>query len=112
MEVATRTKLYVDHVDAVLLERTNLTNKYRNRLIPLVEQRERLAAGLVRTLQALGLERRSRPVQSLTDYLARKTGGQDGSAADATRPKAQTPSSGGDDADDHPDHDDNRERDG
>jgi hypothetical protein len=37
-EAATRTKLYVDHVDAVLLERAYLTTKHRNRLIPLVEQ--------------------------------------------------------------------------
>ncbi len=102
VEVATRTKLYVDHVDAVLLERANLTTKHRNRLIPLVEQRERLAAGLVRTLQALGLERRTRPAQSLTDYLAQKTRGRDGPAL----PKNQVPSPGEGD-DDH--HDDDRD---
>jgi hypothetical protein len=109
VEVATRTKLYVDHVDAVLLERAHLTTKHRNRLIPLVEQRERLAAGLVRTLQALGLERRGRPVQSLTEYLAQKTGGRDGLAADGAPPNNQAPSPGGDDGQHH---DDDHRRDG
>jgi len=71
VEVATRTRLYLDHCDAVLLARESLVVRGR-RLLPLVEQRQKLADGLLRTLLALGLERRKPPVPSLTEWVARE----------------------------------------
>ncbi len=69
VEVATRTRLFLDHVDALLLARPTLVIRGR-RLLPLVEQRQRLADGLLRTLQALGLEKRKAPVPSLEAWVA------------------------------------------
>jgi hypothetical protein len=57
VDVAARTRLYLDHVDAVLLERASLVVR-RTRLLPSVEQRGRLADSLSRILGQLGLERR------------------------------------------------------
>jgi hypothetical protein len=70
VDVAVRTRLYIDHVDAVLMERASLVIRGR-RLLPLVEQRQRLADGLARLLGQLGLERRAKPVPSLRDFLRR-----------------------------------------
>lgn len=69
--VAVRTRLYLDHVDAVLMARESLVVRGR-RLLPLVEQRQKLADGLARILGQLGLERRARPVPSLAEWVARE----------------------------------------
>lgn len=68
VDIAVRTRLYLDHIDAVLLERPSLVIRGR-RLLPLVEQRARLADSLARLLGQLGLERRAKPVPSLRDFL-------------------------------------------
>jgi hypothetical protein len=72
VEMAARTRLYVDHVDAHLLEQTSLITR-KGRLKPLVEQRQRLADSLARLLGLLGLERRQ-PAPSLAEYVAAKYG--------------------------------------
>ncbi len=77
VEIATRSRLYLDHVDAVLLERQSLVVRGR-RLLPLVEQRGRLASSLLEVLSKLGLERRQRPAPSLEEYV-RARYGQNGS---------------------------------
>lgn len=84
VDVAARTRLYLDHVDAVLLERESLVIR-RTRLLPLVEQRGRLADSLARLLGQLGLERRQRPAPSLEQYVTERYGGRNGatSAPDA-----------------------------
>jgi hypothetical protein len=69
VEVAVRTRLYIDHVDAFLLERSTLVTR-RKKLIPLVEQRQRLVDSLARLLGMLGLERRAKPAPSLVERLA------------------------------------------
>jgi hypothetical protein len=69
VEIATRTRLFLDHVDAILLALPALINR-RRKMLPLVEQRQRLAGSLVRTLSTLGLERRAPKPVSLSDYLA------------------------------------------
>jgi len=55
VEVATRTRLDLDHVDAVLMEQlTLIVRRKRNRhhLMPLVEQRLRLADSLAGVIKA------------------------------------------------------------
>ena len=71
VDVAVRTRLHLDHVGAVLMERESLVVPGR-RLLPLVEQRQRLADGLARVLGQLGLERRAKPAPSLQEWLERR----------------------------------------
>jgi len=71
VELACRARLYVDHLDAVLMARASLVTR-RGRAIPLVEQRQRLADSLVNTLVKLGLERRAARVPTLADYVKAK----------------------------------------
>lgn len=75
VDVATRTRLFVDHCDAALMGRESLVVRGR-RLLSLVEQRQKLADGLRRTLLALGLERRAKPVPSLSEWVGAARGQQ------------------------------------
>ncbi len=87
VEMAVRTRLYLDHVDAFLMSQPSLIMKrarLRGRLLPLVEQRQRLAESLARLLGQLGLERRTPEPLDLREYLSRRT------ASDITR-TAQPP---------------------
>jgi hypothetical protein len=68
-DIAARTRLYLDHIDAHLMALPTLINR-RKKL--LVEQRQRVADSLVRTLSALGLERRAPKVPTLDEYLQRR----------------------------------------
>ncbi len=70
IELAVRTKLMLDSIDAYVLENGRLVNKKKRCLFPVVKERQQLADGLARYLNLIGLERRSKPVQSLTQYLA------------------------------------------
>jgi hypothetical protein len=69
VEITTRTKLYIDHLDAWLIQQKSLINLKKRTVLPVLLQRQALADSLARHLQALGLERRARPVQSLRDYV-------------------------------------------
>ncbi len=89
VELAARTRLYIDHVDAHLMEMSSLVTR-RGRLKPLVEQRQRLVDSLARVLGQLGLERRAKPVTDLQTYISQKYakdkaepehGGQDAQAS-------------------------------
>jgi hypothetical protein len=76
VEIAVRTRLYLDHIDAFLMEQSSLIVKrarLRGRLLPLVEQRQRLAESLARLLGQLGLERHTTEPLNLNDYLARRS---------------------------------------
>ena len=70
VEMASRTRLYVDHIDGFIMESGVLVNKRRKSLLPIVQQREVLVGSLARLLAQLGLERQARPVQSLSAYIA------------------------------------------
>jgi hypothetical protein len=56
VEVAIRTRLLLEHVDAHILALGSLVTR-RGRIKPIVEQRDRLAARLEAQLGALGLDR-------------------------------------------------------
>jgi hypothetical protein len=70
VEVITRTKLYVDHLDAFLMQQRSLINKRKKTALPVLLQRQALADSLAKHLSLLGLERRHKPVPSLDEYLA------------------------------------------
>lgn len=60
VELAVRTKLLLDSVDAWLLTQPSLVNKRARALLPVVRERQQLADALARYLALLGLERRRR----------------------------------------------------
>ena len=81
IELAVKTKLLLDSVDAWLLSQSTLINTRRRSLWPVVRERQALADALARYMTLLGLERRRAPIKSLDTYVAEKyaTGGQGGS---------------------------------
>ncbi len=72
IELAVRSRLYVDHVDAFLLGQSSLLNKKKKSIIPALAQRQSLVDCLARLLQQLGLERQALPVPTLAEYVASK----------------------------------------
>jgi hypothetical protein len=71
VEMAARTKLYVDHLDSFLMQQRSLINKTKRTALPVLLQRQALADSLAKHLNMLGLERRARPVPSLDEYLSK-----------------------------------------
>jgi len=79
VELAVRTKLLVDSVDAFLLTDTpSLVDKRHRRLWPVVRERQALVGQLQSILRDLGL-RRQKPTMDLAAYLAAKARGGEGS---------------------------------
>ncbi len=70
IELALRTKVMLDSIDAWLLVQPSLINRRKRALIPIAAQRQQLADALVRYLTALGLERKAKQLPSLEDYLS------------------------------------------
>lgn len=76
VDIATRTKLYLDSLDAWLLEQPSLIVKRRRSILPVLRERQQIADSLARLLGHLGLERRARPARSLTEMLEATPGGK------------------------------------
>jgi hypothetical protein len=72
VELAVRTKLLIDSVDAYILAMGSPVNRRSRSLHPVVKERQTLAAQLQSLLRDLGLERRSKPVPPLAAYLAER----------------------------------------
>ena len=72
VEVATRTKLYVDSLDTWLMEQSSLVNARKRAVLPVLRERTQLADALARYLVQLGLERRQPPTLTLEAYLSGK----------------------------------------
>ena len=80
IDLAVRTKLLLDSIDAWLLVQPSLVNARKKALLPAVRERQALADALARYMNTLGLERKARDVPSLANYLAeRARQGGDGS---------------------------------
>ena len=69
VEMAVRTRLLLEHLDADLLARKTIINKRKARAVPLVEQRGKLADSLARQLTMLGLERKHTTLPALAQYV-------------------------------------------
>src|SRR5262249_57125715 len=69
VEAAVRTRLYVDSLDAWILEHGSLVNARRRALHPVVRERQQLVDSLARLLGLLGLERRQPKAVDLSTYL-------------------------------------------
>ena len=74
VEAAVRTPLYVDHLDAWILEHGSLVNARRRSVHPVVRERQQLVDSLARLLGLLGLERRQPKAVDLTAYLRERYG--------------------------------------
>lgn len=81
VDLAVKTKLLLDSVDAWLLTQPSLVNARKRALLPVVLQRQQLADALARYMTALGLRRRAKPVPALGDYLKTRYGQEDGTRA-------------------------------
>jgi hypothetical protein len=73
VEMIVRSRLYIDHVDAWLLQQDSLLNRKKKCLIPVLQQRQALLDSLARLLSHVGLERQPAPMPSLSEYLSAKT---------------------------------------
>jgi hypothetical protein len=62
VDLAVRTKLYVDSIDAWLVAQPSLINARRRALLPVLRERQQLADSLARLLGQLGLARVEKPV--------------------------------------------------
>src|SRR5215467_425270 len=74
VEAAVRTRLYVDTLDAWILEHGSLVNARRRALHPVVRERQQLVDSLARLLGLLGLERRQPKAVDLSTYLRNRYG--------------------------------------
>jgi hypothetical protein len=79
VDVALRTKLFIDHVDCFLMQQDSLVNKKRRSLYPMMAQRNSLVNTMVNILSQLGLKRREKSVQSLAEFLATRGVDDEGS---------------------------------
>lgn len=70
VEMAARTKLFIDHLDAWLLARPQLVIYRKRSAFPVLIQRQHLVDSLVRILSQLGLERKGPKALDLGEYLA------------------------------------------
>jgi len=62
VDLAVRTRLYVDSIDAWIVAQPTLINARRRALLPVLRERQALADSLARLLGQLGLERRQKPI--------------------------------------------------
>jgi hypothetical protein len=80
IDLACKSKLLLNSVDAWLMTQPSLVNKRKRSLFPVVLQRQTLADGLARYLGQLGLERRVKPPETVSDLLNKAQ--QDGEKAE------------------------------
>ena len=82
VEVASRTKLLLDSIDAWLVQQPRLVNGRTRACFPVVVQRQRIADALVNHLETLGLERRGPRTLDLARALAERPRESDGDGDD------------------------------
>jgi hypothetical protein len=70
--MASCTRLLLELVDAYLLKLGSPVNQGKRALFPIILQRQALAAALQSQLQAIGLERRTKPAMTLQQYLLQR----------------------------------------
>ncbi len=73
LELAARTKVLLDGIDAWLFEQPSLVNKRDRKLFAVVKERQALADSLARYMGMLGLERRAK-VYDLGEYVVDQYG--------------------------------------
>ncbi len=94
IDLCVKSKLMLDSIDAWLLTQRSLINARKRSLLPAVRERQQLADGLARYLGQLGLERRTKEVPSLTEYLNTKYGSPETSPGSTSSPSSKRKSEG------------------
>jgi len=69
IDLAVKTKLILDSIDAWLVSQSSLINHRRRTVYPVVLQRQQLADALVRYMAQLGLQKRAKQLPDLATYL-------------------------------------------
>jgi hypothetical protein len=82
IDLAARASLYLDHIDAWLVEQQALINRRSRSVLPVLLQRQTLAEHLARLLDKLGLDRSPRQVPTFDEYVAEKYGNKDNKEVD------------------------------
>jgi hypothetical protein len=77
IELCTRARAILDHVDNYVLSLDSLVNRRAKKLVPIVSQRTALADHLSKLLAQLGLARVPKPIQSLQEYIAERESASD-----------------------------------
>lgn len=72
IDLAVRSRLLLDSVDAFLMRMPSLVDKRHRRLWAIVRERAVLVGQLQALLRDLGLDRKPAPAESLSEYVARK----------------------------------------
>src|SRR5437867_964852 len=70
IELAVRTKLLLDSIDAWLLAQPSLVNARKKALLPVVRERQQVADALARYMGQLGLERRAKDLGDIAAQFA------------------------------------------
>ncbi len=73
IDLAAKTKILLDGIDAWLFEQPSLVNKSKRQLFAVVKERQQLADSLATYMSMLGLERRAK-VLDLGDYVVETYG--------------------------------------
>jgi len=94
VDLTVKSKLILDSIDAWLLTQRSLINARKRSLLPAVRERQQLADGLARYLGQLGLERRTKEVPSLTEYLNTRYGSPETSPGSTSSPARKRKSEG------------------
>jgi hypothetical protein len=71
IEMATRHRLYLDHIDSFLMGLPSVINRRSRRALPILTTRMTIDAALQRTLLALGLKR-TEHVPTIAEHFAAK----------------------------------------
>ncbi|MGA3177421.1 MAG: hypothetical protein ABSE19_08740 [Candidatus Acidiferrum sp.] len=72
VELATRQRLIISHIDAFIFSLPSLINRRKKIAIPIVMQRATLAESLQKTLDRLGLEKQMKKVEELDAWIERR----------------------------------------
>ena len=72
VDLAVKSKLLLDSVDAWLLAQPSLINARKKSLLPALRERTQLADSLARYMTTLGLERKAKPVPALAEYVEQR----------------------------------------
>ena len=73
IDLAVKSKLFVDSVDVWILQQPSLINKRKRAIFPILAQRGMEADRLARFMGQLGLARRAKPTATLGEYLEGRT---------------------------------------
>ena len=95
VDLAAKSKLLVDSLDAWLLKQPSLINARKKSVLPVLRERQQLVDSLARILGQLGLERKAKPVLGLSEYVEAKYRGNGEGKTGRSGPASESSLPGG-----------------